>query len=257
MTSAPVDQLPAAPALDLAPWPDVDFAAFGPVEMKPISRTQKMVARFLTRNWVTIPHVTHHDAADITDLEATRKRLSIEHGIKITPLAFLVKAAVVALRDHPKFNASIHADGKHLVYKQYFHVGFAVDTPAGLLVPVIRDADQKPVVEIAREIALVSQMARDRGLPMERMSGGSLSISSLGSIGGTAFTPIINAPELAIMGISKSYDKPVNVDGELAWRHMLPLSLSYDHRVINGAEAARFCVAFGRALSDAEQLVTM
>ncbi|EEA02659.1 Dihydrolipoyllysine-residue succinyltransferase [Burkholderia sp. H160] len=249
---------PAAASIpDLAPWPTVDFAALGPVEVKPISRIQKMVASFLARNWVMIPHVTHHDEADITQLDSVRKRLSAEHGVKITPLAFLVKAAVAALKAQPKFNASIDASGKNIVYKQYFHIGFAVDTPTGLLVPVIRDADKKTLAEIAQEIAEVSQMARGRGLPMERMSGGCFSISSLGSIGGTSFTPIINAPEVAIIGISKSYDKPVKIEGELAWRHMLPLSLSYDHRIINGADAARFCVDFGAALSDAESLGSM
>jgi len=247
---------PNPPALDLAPWPNIDFAAYGEVQSKPISRIQKLVGSFLSRNWVMIPHVTHNDEADITELDAMRAQLSADSGTKVTPLAFLVKAAVAALKAQPKFNASIDATGHNLVFKKYFHIGIAVDTPGGLLVPVIRDADKKNVVEVAKEIAEVSQMARTKGLPMDRMSGGCFSISSLGSIGGTSFTPIINAPELAIMGVSKSYDKPVKHDGELAWRSMLPLSLSYDHRIINGADAARFCVAFAGALSNPAQLAT-
>lgn len=248
---------PSPPQLDLAPWPNVDFAAFGTVQTKPISRIQKLVASFLSRNWVMIPHVTHNDEADVTDLDSVRRKLSADSGTKVTPLAFLVKAAVAALKALPKFNASIEATGKNLVFKEYFHIGIAVDTPNGLLVPVIRDADKKTIVEIAREIAEVSEMARTKGLPMDRMSGGCFSISSLGSIGGTSFTPIINAPELAIMGISKSFEKPVRREGDLAWRTMLPLSLSYDHRIINGADAARFCVAFAEALSQPEQLAGM
>jgi pyruvate dehydrogenase E2 component (dihydrolipoamide acetyltransferase) len=247
---------PAAspPALELAPWPQVDFAAFGPVTVKPLSRIQKLVASFMTRNWVMIPHVTHNDDADVTALEDFRKRYARETGAKLTPLPFLVKAAVAALKAQPKFNASIDGSGKNLVFKQYFHIGVAVDTPNGLLVPVIRDADCKSPLEIAQEIAEVSQLARTKGLPMERMSGGCFSISSLGSIGGTSFTPIVNAPEVAIMGVVKAFDKPVR-DGEgLAWRRMLPLCLSYDHRVINGADAARFCVDFAAALASPEQL---
>jgi pyruvate dehydrogenase E2 component (dihydrolipoamide acetyltransferase) len=245
---------PTRPQLDLAPWPNVDFAAHGSVQVKPISRIQKLVASFLSRNWVMIPHVTHNDEADVTELDAARAKLSADSGTKVTPLAFLVKAAVAALKAQPKFNASIDATGQNIVFKEYFHIGIAVDTPNGLLVPVIRDADKKSIVEIAKEIAETSQLARTKGLPMDRMSGGCFTISSLGSIGGTSFTPIINAPELAVMGVSKACDKPVRRDGELAWRSMLPLSLSYDHRIINGADAARFCVAFAQALSDPAQL---
>jgi pyruvate dehydrogenase E2 component (dihydrolipoamide acetyltransferase) len=232
----------------MAPWPQVDFAAFGPVETRPLSRIQKLVGTYLSRNWVMIPHVTHQEEADITGLDAARARLSAETGVKITPLAFMVKAAVGALQAHPQFNASIDGSGRNLVYKKYFHIGIAVDTPGGLLVPVIRDADRKTVAEIATEIREVSEQARSKGLPLDRMSGGCFSISSLGSIGGTGFTPIINAPEVAIMGVTRATQKPVNLDGSLGWRTMLPLSLSYDHRVINGADAARFCLSFARQL---------
>ncbi|HZR35930.1 MAG TPA: 2-oxo acid dehydrogenase subunit E2 [Nevskia sp.] len=250
LSGAPV----APPGLELAPWPQVDFAAFGPVETRPLSRIQKLVGSYLGRNWVMIPHVTHFDEADISTLDAVRRRLSETGGVKLTPLAFLVKAAVSALKAYPQFNASIDGSGKNLVLKQYFHIGVAVDTPNGLLVPVIRDTDRKTLGEIAAEIAEVSLRARTKGLPLDRMSGGCFSISSLGSIGGTAFTPIINAPEVAIVGIAKAQQKPVNVDGQLQWRTMLPLALSYDHRVINGADAARFCVHFAQALSDPERL---
>jgi len=242
------------PALDLAPWPQVDFAAYGEVEVKPIPRIQKLVGQYLTRNWVMIPHVTHHEEADITELEAQRPQLSAAAGIKLTPLPFLVKAAVASLKAFPRFNASIDGSGNNLVFKKYFHIGVAVDTPNGLLVPVIRDADRKPLATLAAELAEVSQQARSKGLPMDRMAGGCFSISSLGSIGGTSFTPIINAPEVAIMGVTKAFQKPVNRDGQLAWRTMLTLSLSYDHRVINGADAARFCAHFAQALGRPELL---
>jgi pyruvate dehydrogenase E2 component (dihydrolipoamide acetyltransferase) len=182
-------------------------------------------------------------------LDAARAALTEQSGVKITPLAFMVKAAVAALEAHPQFNASLDATGRTLVRKKYFHIGIAVDTPGGLLVPVIRDADRKTLAEIASEISEVSTLARTKGLPLDRMSGGCFTLSSLGSIGGTGFTPIINAPELAIMGITRAFQKPVNVDGALEWRTMLPLSLSYDHRVINGADAARFCVTFARTLN--------
>ncbi|MDB5971476.1 MAG: Dihydrolipoyllysine-residue acetyltransferase [Hydrocarboniphaga sp.] len=246
---AAAQPIAAAATLDLAPWPQVDFAAFGEVQVEPLSRIQKLVGSFLSRNWVMIPHVTHQDEADIGAMEIARKALSASSGVRITPLAYLVKAAVAALQAHPQFNASIDGSGKNLVFKKYFHIGIAVDTPGGLLVPVIRDADKKSLVEIAQEIAEVSQTARTRGLSLDRMSGGCFSISSLGSIGGTGFTPIINAPEVAIMGITRAFLKPVNVDGQLQWQNTLPLSLSYDHRVINGADAARFCLSFALALA--------
>ena len=250
MTGAPDKPVAKGPLQDLPPWPHVDFAAFGEIETKPLSRVQKLVGGFLARNWVMIPHVTHHEEADITGLDAAREQFSAQAGAKITPLAFMVKAAVAALQTYPQFNASLDASGSNLILKKYFHIGIAVDTPAGLLVPVIRNADQKDLASIANEIAELSTLARTKGLPLDRMSGGCFTISSLGSIGGTAFTPIINAPEVAIMGVTRSFQKPVNVDGRLEWRTMLPLSLSYDHRVINGADAARFCLEFARRVGE-------
>lgn len=246
----------AKPAgLNLAPWPQPDFAAYGPVETLQLPRIQKIVSATLARNWVMIPHVTHHDEADISTLDSVRKQLAEKTGQKVTPLAFMMKAAVAALKALPRFNASIGPEGTTLILKQYYHLGFAVDTPNGLMVPVIRDADQKSLVDIANEIAELSNRARTKGLPMNLMEGGSFTISSLGSFGGTAFTPIINAPEVAIMGTTRSYEKAVKIDGELAWRTMLPLSLSYDHRVINGADAAKFCVEFAKAISQPENFL--
>lgn len=227
------DETPTSPLLKLPAWPNIDFSQFGPVDMKPMSRIQTLVSSVMARNWVSIPHVTHHDEADVSTLTTARRELSESSGVKITPLPYLVKAAVAALKAQPKFNASIDATGRNLVYKQYFHIGIAVDTPAGLLVPVIHDADKKSIPEIATELAELSEMARTKGLPMDKMSGGCFSISSLGSIGGTAFTPIINAPEVAILGVSKTYEKPCRNGEAIAWKDMLPLSLSYDHRVIN------------------------
>lgn len=241
--------------LELAPWPHIDHALFGPVETLPLPRIQKIVSATLSRNWVMIPHVTHHEEVDISDLEATRAQLLASTGQKITPLAFMVKAAVAALREFPRFNASIGPDGTTLIVKQYYNVGIAVDTPNGLVVPVIKNADQKGLLAIAMEIADLSNRARTKGLPMSTMQGGSFTISSLGSVGGTAFTPIINAPEVAILGTTRSYDKPVRSGDALTWRTVLPLSLSYDHRVINGADAARFCLAFGKAMADTHAFV--
>lgn len=252
MTEAP--KAPPAPQLELAPWPQVDHAAFGEVETVALPRIQKIVSAMLTRNWVMIPHVTHHEEADITTLDAARAKLAQQTGQKVTPLAFMMKAAVEALKAFPRFNASLGPDGATLIVKKYFHIGFAVDSPNGLVVPVIRDADKKDVVSIAAEIAEISSRARTKGLPMALMQGGSFTISSLGPFGGTGFTPIINAPEVAIMGATRAYEKPVRIDGELAWRTMLPLSLSYDHRVLNGADAARFCLRFAQALADPDAL---
>jgi len=241
---------------DFPPWPQVDFAAYGEVEIKPVSRIQKFVSGFMARNWATIPHVTHHDEADITELEHYRKSLGdTPGGARVTPLAFFVKAVVAALKRYPQFNASLDADGGNLVLKKYFHVGIAVDTPNGLLVPVLRDCDKKSLTDIAAEIASVSQRAREKGLPMAEMSGGCFTISSLGGIGGTAFTPIINAPEVAILGITRAREAPTRAaDGGIAWRLMLPLDLSYDHRVINGADAARFCRAVAESLGDLKEI---
>ncbi len=250
-----MSQEPRPATLDLAPWPPVDHAAYGPVETLALPRIQKIVSATLSRNWVTIPHVTHQDEADITELDGLRRRLTESSGQKVTPLAFMMKAAVVALKAFPRFNASLDADGATLILKRYYHLGFAADTPNGLVVPVVHDVDRKGVVEIAAEVAEIANRARSKGLPLNLMQGGSFTISSLGAFGGTAFTPIINAPEVAILGTTRAFEKPVRLNGELAWRTMLPLSLSYDHRVINGADAARFCVAFANAIAQPERLV--
>ena len=237
--------------LDLLPWPKVDFAKFGPVESVPLSRIKKISGANLARNWVMIPHVTQFDEADITSLEALRVALNKENeksGTKVTMLAFLIKACVVALRKFPDFNASL--DGDNLVRKQYFHIGFAADTPNGLVVPVLKNADRKGVLEIAKEMGELSAKAREGKLGPADMQGGCFSISSLGGIGGTAFTPIINAPEVAILGVSKSAMKPVWDGSAFAPRLMLPLSLSYDHRVIDGASAARFTAYLASLLAD-------
>ena len=240
-----------AGGLELAPWPKVDFAKFGPVEVQPLSRIRKLSKTNLARNWVMIPHVTQHDEADITELEKFRKELNDEHakqGLKVTLLAFLVKAAVAALREFPELNASL--DGDQLVLKHYFHVGFAADTPHGLVVPVIHDADLKGVLEIAKELGALAAKAREGKLALADMQGGCFSISSLGGIGGTFFTPIINAPEVAILGVSRSAMKPVWDGEKFVPRLILPLSLSYDHRVIDGALAARITSFLVRLLGD-------
>jgi pyruvate dehydrogenase E2 component (dihydrolipoamide acetyltransferase) len=248
----------AAPAggggLNLIPWPKVDFAKFGAVESQPLSKIKKISGANLARNWAMIPHVTQHDDADITEMEAFRKKLGEEHkDVKVTPLVFLIKAAVAALKKYPAFNSSL--DGDNLVLKKYFHVGIAVDTPDGLVVPVIRDADRKGLLDLSHELAAISQKARDGKLTPADMSGGCFSISSLGGIGGTAFTPIVNAPEVAILGVSKSATKPVWNGKEFAPRLLLPLSLSYDHRVIDGAAAARFTAYLAQVLGDLRRLL--
>ena len=238
-------------ALNLLPWPQVDFTKFGAVEVKPLSRIKKIAGANLARNWVMIPHVTQFDEADITDLEALRVQLNKENekaGIKVTLLAFVMKACVAALRKFPEFNASL--EGDDLVLKQYFHIGFAADTPNGLVVPVVRDCDKKGVFQIAQETAALAAKAREGKLGPAEMQGGSMSISSLGGIGGTAFTPIINAPEVAILGVSKSAHRPVWDGKQFVPRLMVPLSLSYDHRVIDGAAAARFTAYLGTLLAD-------
>jgi len=240
--------------LDLIPWPKVDFAKFGAVESQPLSRIQKLSGANLARNWAMIPHVTQFDDADITEMEAFRKKLGEENkDVKVTPLVFLIKAAVAALRKYPAFNASL--DGDNLVLKKYFHIGIAVDTPDGLVVPVIRDADRKGLLELARELGEISAKARDKKLTSADMQGGCFSISSLGGIGGTAFTPIINAPEVAILGVSRSAMKPVWNGKDFDARLMLPLSLSYDHRVIDGAAAARFTSYLAQVLGDLRRLL--
>ena len=240
-------------ALNLLPWPSVDFAKFGAVEPKPLARIKKISGANLARNWVMIPHVTQFDDADITALEALRVTVNQENekaGVKVTMLAFLIKAAVAALRKFPDFNASLDATGENLVYKKYFNIGFAADTPNGLVVPVVKGADQKGVLQIAKEMAELSAKARDGKLGPADMQGGCFSISSLGGIGGTAFTPIVNAPEVAILGVSRSAMKPVWDGKAFAPRLTLPLSLSYDHRVIDGAQAARFITYFASVLAD-------
>ena len=240
--------------LQLIPWPQVDFAKFGEVERVPRSRINKLSAANLARNWAMIPHVTQFDEADITEMEAFRKKLGEEHkDTKVTPLVFLIKAVVAALKKFPAFNASL--DGDELVLKKYFHVGIAVDTPDGLVVPVIRDCDRKGLLELSQELAGISAKARDKKLAATDMQGGCFSISSLGGIGGTAFTPIINAPEVAILGVSRSAMKPVWNGSEFAPRLMLPLSLSYDHRVIDGAAAARFTSYLSQVLGDLRRLL--
>ena len=251
---------PAGPAtgvgLDVLPWPKIDFAKFGPIETRPLSRIKKVSGANLARNWVMIPHVTQHDEADITDLEAFRVRLNEEHakdGVKVTLLAFLMKACVAALRQFPEVNASL--DGDALVLKRYFHLGFAADTPAGLVVPVVRDVDQKGVLAIAAECADLAAKARAGKLGPAEMSGGCFSISSLGGIGGTAFTPIINAPEVAILGVSRSSMKPVWDGHAFQPRLVLPLSLSYDHRIIDGATAARFTTFLAGLLADLRRVL--
>jgi pyruvate dehydrogenase E2 component (dihydrolipoamide acetyltransferase) len=240
----------AAGGLDILPWPKVDFSKFGSFESRPLSRIKKIAGANLARNWVMIPHVTQFDEVDITALERHRVRLNQElekHGVKVTVLAFLIKAVVEALKQFPEVNSSI--DGENLIVKHYFHIGFAADTPNGLVVPVIRDADQKSVVEIATEAAALAKKAREGKLAPGEMQGGSFSISSLGGIGGTLFTPIINAPEVAILGVSRAEMKPRWDAKAFVPRLMLPLSLSYDHRVIDGAAGARFITFLGQTLS--------
>ncbi|MBP3983560.1 dihydrolipoyllysine-residue acetyltransferase [Pseudoxanthomonas helianthi] len=249
---------PAGGGLSLLPWPKVDFAKFGEVEVKPLSRIKKISGANLARNWAMIPHVTQHDHADITELEALRVQLNKENekaGIKLTMLAFLLKASASALKKYPDFNASLDASGENLTLKKYFHIGFAADTPNGLVVPVIRDVDKKGVIELAAEMGELSKKARDGKLGPAEMSGGCFSISSLGGIGGTAFTPIVNAPEVAILGVSKSSIQPVWDGKAFQPRLLLPLSLSYDHRVIDGAAAARFTAYLAQVLGDMRRVL--
>ncbi|AHX14798.1 dihydrolipoamide acetyltransferase [Dyella jiangningensis] len=246
----------AGGGLNLLPWPKVDFSKFGAIEEKPLSRIQKISGANLARNWAMIPHVTQHEDADITELEAFRKKLGEENkDLKVTPLVFQIKAVVAALKKFPQFNASLDETGEKLILKKYFHIGIAVDTPDGLVVPVIRDCDKKGLLDLAIELGEISKKARDKKLGPNEMSGGCFSISSLGGIGGTAFTPIVNAPEVAILGVSKAATKPVWNGKEFAPRLMLPLSLSYDHRVIDGALAARFASYLAQQLGDIRRLL--
>ena len=238
--------------------PEVDFSQFGEVEEKPMGRLLKMGATNLHRSWLNVPHVTQFDEADITELENFRKAMKAEaeaQGAKLTPLPFLVKACAFALRKFPQFNVSLKGDGDTLVWKKYVHIGIAVDTPDGLMVPVLRDADKKSLIEIAKEMAELGKKAQTKKLKREEMTGGCFTISSLGSIGGTAFTPIVNAPEVAILGVSKAQMKPVWDGSAFQPRLMMPLSLSYDHRAINGADAARFTAFLADVLTDIRRLL--
>ena len=241
------------PGLEVAPWPQIDFAKYGEIERVPLSRIKRISGPNLARNWVMIPHVTHHDEADITDLEAFRKQVNSEQDVKVTMVALLIKACVGALRQFPEFNSSL--DGDELVIKRYYHVGFAADTPQGLLVPVIREADRKGLLEIATELRDLSAKAREGKLSAEEMRGSTFTISSLGGIGGTGFTPIVNAPEVAILGVTRAAMRPVWNGSDFEPRLIVPLSLSYDHRVIDGAAAARFTAHLASELSDLRRVL--
>ncbi|RTZ85509.1 MAG: dihydrolipoyllysine-residue acetyltransferase [SAR324 cluster bacterium] len=247
----------AAAGSGIPAMPEIDFSKFGPVEIKPLSRIQKKAAANLHRGWLNLPIVTHHDEADITELEYFRKSLKDEaakQGVKVTPLVFLLKACAVAIRKHPNFNSSLTADKENLVLKKYLHIGVAVDTPDGLVVPVIRDVEQKGLLELAKELGEVSEKARAKKLKTNDIQGGCFSISSLGGIGGTAFTPLVNAPEVAILGVTRSRMMPVWNGKEFLPRLMLPMDLTYDHRVIDGAQAARFMVDLCEILSDMRRM---
>lgn len=242
----------------VAPMPEIDFSQWGDIETKPLTKINKLTGQFLHRNWVTIPHVTQFDEADITELEAFRKTMAAEYkdkDVKITMLSFLIKAVVSGLKEFPRFNASLDASGENLILKNYFNVGVAVDTPDGLVVPVVKQADCKSLVDIAQELGEISQKARDKKLKPSDMQGGCMTISSLGGIGGTKFTPIVNAPEVAILGVSRHKMQPIWNGNEFEPRLMLPLALSYDHRVIDGADGARFATFLSSVLSDARRLL--
>jgi pyruvate dehydrogenase E2 component (dihydrolipoamide acetyltransferase) len=253
VSASPVASGVSGGGMSLLPWPSLDFSKFGSTELLPLSRIKKISGPNLHRNWVMIPHVTQFEEADVTDLEEFRKQSNdalAKSGVKLTMLAFVIKASVAALKKFPAFNASLDAAGENLILKHYYHIGFAADTPNGLLVPVIKNADQKGIVEIAKEMAELSAQAREGKLKPADMQGASFTISSLGGIGGTAFTPIINAPEVAILGLSKSSIKPVWDGKQFLPKLMMPLSLSYDHRVIDGAMGARFAVYLAEVLAD-------
>lgn len=244
--------------LNLIPPPSVDFTKFGEIETVELNKIKKLTAKNLHRNWVSIPHVTQFDEADITELETFRKeqkQFAEQQGLRLTPLIFIMKAVVAALKEYPQFNSSLSNDGESLILKKYFHIGIAVDTPNGLVVPVIRDVDRKGMFDLAKDLMDVSEKARNKQLKPQDMQGACFSISSLGGISGTAFTPIINMPEVAILGVSRSKMEPVYHNGEFVPRLKLPLSLSYDHRVIDGAEAARFTAFLSRCLSDIRRLL--
>ncbi|MBP0117455.1 MAG: dihydrolipoyllysine-residue acetyltransferase [Candidatus Nitrotoga sp.] len=242
--------------LQVAAMPIVDFSRFGVIEIRALSRIKKLSGANLHRNWVSIPHVTQHDEADITEIEAFRKELGEKYRdeVRVTLLPFLLKAVVRAMQQYPNLNSSLGVDGESVALKKYFHIGVAVDTVDGLVVPVLRDVDKKGIVQLSRELGEISVMAREKSLPATAMQGGCFTISSLGGIGGTFFTPIINAPEVAILGVSRASMTPIYVDGKFVPRLMLPLSLSYDHRVVDGAEAVRFTGYLGKALLDAREM---
>ena len=253
-----LSQPAAGGGLGVAPMPEIDFSQWGEIESKPLSKINKLTGQFLHRNWVTVPHVTQFDEADITDLEVFRKSMAAEYkekGIRITPLVFLMKAVVSAMKELPRFNSSLDASGENLILKHYYNIGIAVDTPDGLVVPVVQDVDRKSLVELAVELGEISGKARDKKLKPSDMQGGCMTISSLGGIGGTAFTPIVNAPEVAILGVSRSKMQPVWNGEEFEPRLVLPLALSYDHRVIDGADGARFTSFLSRVLSDTRRLL--
>ncbi len=242
----------------IPPVPEIDFSKFGPIESKPLGRIRKLSAASLQRSWLNVPHVTQHDEADITDLEAFRRAHldeARERGVRLTPLAFLMKAVAASLAEFPEMNSSLAADGESLILKRYFHLGVAVDTPDGLVVPVVRDVDRKSVYELAGELGEVSGRARERKLRPADIQGATFTISSLGGIGGAAFTPIVNAPEVGILGVSRAVRRPVYIGAGLAPRLMLPVSLSYDHRVIDGAYAVRFTSHLCSALADIRRVV--
>ncbi|MCW9031550.1 MAG: dihydrolipoyllysine-residue acetyltransferase [Gammaproteobacteria bacterium] len=245
-------------ALGVEPMPEIDFSQFGEVEIKALSKINKLTGKFLHRNWVTIPHITQFDEADITSLEAFRKQLNKEYekeGVKFTMLSFIMKAVAAGLKKYPRFNSSLEPSGENLIMKNYFNIGVAVDTPDGLVVPVVRDVDTKSIVDISKELREISIKARDKKLKPSDMQGGSMSISSLGGIGGTKFTPIVNAPEVAILGVSKAEMRPVWNGSDFEPKLMCPLSLSYDHRVIDGADGARFVTYVSHLLADARRLL--
>ncbi|MCF6210405.1 MAG: dihydrolipoyllysine-residue acetyltransferase [Gammaproteobacteria bacterium] len=249
---------PAGGGLGVAPMPEIDFSQWGEVASRPLSKINKLTGQFLHRNWVTVPHVTQFDEADITDLEVFRKSMAAEYkekGIRITPLVFLMKALVSAMKELPRFNSSLDASGENLIFKQYYNIGIAVDTPDGLVVPVVREVDRKSLVDLAVELGEISVKAREKKLKPSDMQGGCMTISSLGGIGGTAFTPIVNAPEVAILGVSRSKMQPVWTGEAFEPRLVLPLALSYDHRVIDGADGARFTSFLSRVLSDTRRLL--
>jgi pyruvate dehydrogenase E2 component (dihydrolipoamide acetyltransferase) len=249
---------PAVGGLAVPAMPEIDFSKFGEIELQPLSRIKKIAGPHLHRSWVVVPHVTQHDEADITELETFRKELKEEaskQGVRLTPLAFIMKASIAALKKHPEFNASLDPTGENLILKKYYHIGVAVDTPDGLVVPVVRNVDEKGVFDLAAELAGIGARARDKKLTPSDIQGGCFTISSLGGIGGTAFTPIVNAPEVAILGVSRSAIQPVYKDGQFVPRLILPLSLSYDHRVIDGAQAARFTSYLSLVLTDVRRLL--